>query len=398
MPTSNLKHVMIAGLAFYGNDSQVLRGIFSHMAGRTDWILHDARHNREKFNDVLEECQLDGIITHVANDDYVNQLQALKIPVINISGTECGRNAFPTVEVNNAAVGRMAAEYFLNRGYRHFAVEPGSDIGLAFMNDSARAFCSVLQERGFPYHVFLYYQNVQPIGWQDVRPPIVLDTLADIPKPAAVFACMDRLGEDICQMARVSGIAVPDQVAVLGADNFDFLCEMCYPPLSSVKLPGVQIGKTAAHLLELLMAGKPIPRKHWLIPPSGVVTRRSSEAYAMSNPALSKALIAIHGTSSRACSVPEIVRESGVNRRQLERLFRNTLGRSILHEMHSAMINRAVQILIETNAPIKEVAQRAGFRSLDHMDLVFRKRLGTTPRQVRRQTGYVAPPATGTTP
>lgn len=132
------------------------------------------------------------------------------------------------------------------------------------------------------------------------------------------------------------------------------------------------------------MAGRKAPKGPLLLPPAGIVTRRSSEVFAVDDPAVAAALRAIQAGSGRPMTVALLQKEIPVSRRTLERRFRKALGRTLHDEIRRAHLERAKRFLIETHEPLKTVALRAGFRDPQQFSRVFRAAEGRTPLDYRR--------------
>ena len=187
---------------------------------------------------------------------------------------------------------------------------------------------------------------------------------------------------------------MPDDVAVLGVDNDDLIQSLAFPPLSTINTARERIGFEAAAVLERLMqpaAHAPPPESPRLIPPTGVITRQSTERIAIEDTDVADALRYIHAHAGRPITVETILREIPLSRRQLERRFRAALGRSMLDEILRCRLDRAKQLLGETELALPQVAIASGFTSASYFNVVFHKSVGTTPGEYRRRLGRGTP-------
>lgn len=181
------------------------------------------------------------------------------------------------------------------------------------------------------------------------------------------------------------GLRVPEELAILGVDNDRFECEITRPTLSSIALPLHEIGRTAAGMLDRAMRGQRVTRKPVAIAPVHVVARRSTHLRAVRDPAVRRALTFLQENFHRSIDVTATAAAAGLSRRQLERRFREALGRTVLSEIHRLRVDAAMRLLAETELKVEAVATRAGFSSARQMGEVFRRTVGKAPSACRRQ-------------
>ena len=215
----------------------------------------------------------------------------------------------------------------------------------------------------------------------------------------------DRAAVVVLDMCRTAGIKVPDAVAVLGVDNDDLVQSLAYPPLSTINTARERIGFEAARALEQLMrhettfamtpkttpktTSKTTPKTTQstplLIAPTGVITRRSTDLFAVDDVGVVDALRFIHAHAGRTITINDVLREVPFSRRQLERRFRESLGRSILDEITRCRMDRAKQLLTDTELTLPQIALASGFASVSYFAVVFKRQAGITPGAYRTQ-------------
>ena len=333
----------------------------------------------------------DGILSFIGyRNDLAKFILSSNIPAVEISMV---RNdlPLPKVEGDNEMIGRLAAEHFLTRGFKHYAWAP-------FMEDIVnaeryRGFSEELGKQGLECRVLPVAGSLAASGgtldWNKRR-EILMRVLRELPKPLAVFGYNDCVAADIIDACEEAGLLVPEEVAVMGVDNDEILCECLRVPLSSVRHDLEGMAYRAAALLDLLMDGKKPPVKIPRIKPTGIVTRRSTEIMDVEHLSVAKALrfIADH-FSNAMLTVSEVVTASGVSRRILEKAFRKELNRTINKEILSARMRSAQELLAHGNQPVVEIAAAVGFARDHHFFRCFRQQFGMTPRAWRansRQT------------
>jgi LacI family transcriptional regulator len=198
------------------------------------------------------------------------------------------------------------------------------------------------------------------------------------------MACNDIRGQQVLTACRAIGVAVPDEVAVLGVDNDEVLCDLADPPLSSIIPDTRRIGYEAAACLDRMMCGEPPPGPTTVIPPLGVVTRRSTDVLAVDDRALAHAARFIRERACEGITVQDILDGIPLSRSVFERRFLKTFGRTPKAEIVRTQLRRVMQLLAETDLPLKQIADRTGFEHPEYMSAAFKKRTGLTPGVYRR--------------
>ncbi len=207
--------------------------------------------------------------------------------------------------------------------------------------------------------------------------------LASLPKPIGVMACNDIRGQQVLNLCRRLDLAVPEEVAIIGVDNDEILCELSDPPLSSVAPDTLRIGYDAAVLLDRLMAGGNSPSKPILIPPYGIVTRRSTEVLALDDRQLAVGLRFIRNHAFGPIHINEVAKVAGLCRRVFERRFAAKMGRSPKAEVTRLRLEKVKQLLTDTNWNLSQIAEKTGFNYGEYLHRVFTQKTGTTPGQFR---------------
>ena len=209
--------------------------------------------------------------------------------------------------------------------------------------------------------------------------------LATLDRPLALLSCSDILGQHVLDACRRIGAAVPEEIAVVGVDDDALLCELCQPPLSSVRLDAERIGYEAAALLDRLMAGKPPPSAVQLVSPLGITIRRSTDELAIDDPLIAAAARYIRENACRGATVQEVLRQVPMSRTVLEQKFRRYLGHSPKAEIRTVQLKRVQQLLAETDLALDRIASLAGYKHPEYLSVVFRRLIGQTPGQYRKK-------------
>lgn len=323
----------------------------------------------------------DGIIARTTPEIAMAARRA-NIPLVNVWINTPVRG-LPSVFPDSAMAGRMAAEHLLSRGFRQFGF-----LGFQRDADSLRqwqGFSSTIRSAGYPCssHRFsrISIEGSAP-GWERFVRRLTR-WIESWKPPIGIFVTHDLYCRYVIDICHTKGLHVSQDVAIVGGGNETIICESPAPSLSSVDFGYSRVGYRAAGLLDDLLSGKPAPTAPVLVPPSELVPRQSTDLYATNDPLVTKALRFIAENSHERIEVKDVVHAMATNRRSLERKFREFVGRTVAGEITRLRLERAKRRIIETDAPLKDVALDAGFRNADHFYKVFLRIEGVTPSRFR---------------
>jgi LacI family transcriptional regulator len=279
----------------------------------------------------------------------------------------------------------MAAEHLLERGFQNFGFTGFSNYGWSCERQSG--FVEALRLAGKRCDVFNvnYPGDVTP-AWDDNQISGLAKWLKRLPKPVGIMTCFDLRASQILHAAYTNEILVPEELAVIGANNDLIRCEMAMPPLSSVAPNAFQSGYRAAEVLAEMLSGKRFDSLDERIEPLGVVTRPSTDVLAIEDKSLASALNFIRQRACQGISVAQVVRHAYASRSQLEKKFRRHLGRSPQAEIRRVQVAKIRQLLAETDFPLKKIAEMTGFEYVEYMCVVFKRITGQSPGECRRKT------------
>jgi LacI family transcriptional regulator len=359
----------------------LLNGIVEYMRQHETWSVYLGETGRgDRPPQWLRRWRGDGIIARCENDKIAEAVVASGLPAVDVSAARTVE-ALPWVETDDAAIASMAAQHLLDRGFKQFAF--CGDSRFNWSRWRSEHFQRVIAEAGRPCAVL----NASPRAeqdWEQMEDEIGA-WLRDLPKPLGVMAAYDIRGRQVLDACRRTGLAVPDQVAVIGVDNDELLCSLSDPPLSSVQPDARRAGLEAAALLERIMDGGRPQRLEQRIEPIGVVSRRSTDVTAINDEDVSAAVRYIREHACDGLSVKHLLEVVPLSRRVLESRFRRLLGRTPHDEIVRVQFERVKQLLRETQLPLDAVARLAGFRHAEYLSTAFRRQVGVPPSVYRRQ-------------
>jgi LacI family transcriptional regulator len=371
-PPKRVALLMDHGFAY---NRLALRGIYEHVVGQANWIVHQA--NPEPRNlPALREWAPDGVIGHITDPEFAEGLLAWGGPVVSTTSA-LGNELFPVVDVDHAAAGRLGAEHFLEHGHITFAFFGSNKTG--FSIEREHGFRERIESAGHTVHT-CHADSL--LSW--IRTEEEIERwLLQLPRPCAVFVSNDVSARTVTNAANQLGLRIPEELSILSVDNDEFECLFTTPTLSSIEIPAVQIGRAAARILQQILEGG-ISESGTLLPPVQVIERQSTDLVATKDHAVVHAVAFIRANLTEQISVDDIADAAQCSRRTLERRFREALDRTVHDELMRQRLARARRLLQETEMPLEKLAKQTGFTDSRRLGLVFRKKFGTTPAAFRK--------------
>lgn len=350
-----------------------------------DVSVTDTRDHLDAMLTAIKNWKPSGIV--MRDVPQFAELLDLNVPTITIIG--CDENALgqPYIDLDDAAVAHMGVRYLIERGFYNLAF---CGINTFWSRSRARSFCEEAKRLGFKPFVFESQSSLPNWDWRTERPmDDLIDWLHTLPKPVGIMGAEDIRASQVIECCKLCGYAIPEQVSVLGVHNDSLLCVLSDPPLSSIALGDEKAGYLAAQTLDRMMKGESPERRRILVEPSRVVTRQSTDFFAIEDPVVAGAMHFIRENSNRILRVSEVVDNVSISRRTLEVKFKEVLNRTVYDMIHSARIDRICKMLTDTNLPIQEIASVLGFRQVTHMVQFFEKDKSMTPMVYRSKFSHL---------
>ena len=381
--------LLIESSRSYGRD--LLMGIAKYVRVHGPWSIEfEEGDPSEHLPEWFKRWKWDGVIARVSTPAIGEVLKKSRVPVVDLSGS-LPKKLFPVIRSDENMVGRLAAEHLLERGFQRFAF---CGFNGTEWSDLRRAgFERRIGGADFSCEVFGNAGPMRSISTSDYEEHDVWHErdlkhwLQSLPKPCGLMACNDSRGRQVLNCCRELGIAVPDELAVIGVDKDEIFCELSDLPLSSVILNAQQIGHEAAALLGRLMAGEDNETHAIAIKPIGVSARRSTDVLAIEDRHIAGALRHIREHACDGLDVETLLKAVPLSRSVLERRFAQILGSSPKAEILRVRLDCVCRLLAESDLSLSEVAYKAGFENPEYMNRLFKKRIGTTPGAYRKGLG-----------
>ncbi|MEO1496211.1 MAG: DNA-binding transcriptional regulator [Planctomycetota bacterium] len=363
---------LIEGIAAYAKDQ------------RLSWLF--SIEPRGKYEPMMlpEGWRGAGVIARVTHSGLAEQLIAQRIPAVNVSWFSYGENLIPRCTCDEVASGELAADYYLQNGYRQFAY-CGSTIRPSYNDRLGAAFREAVEKAGCPCHTFLPDRDRFATLDSESQLKELSAWLAGLPRPTALLAFDSIQGRQVTEACAQTGLVVPDDIAVLGGEHDELCSRVSSPPLSGIDQSPGEVGFRAAEMLHQQMNGQRPAESDLRVPPRRVITRQSTDKVAIGDEMLAEALRYIREHCSEQLHIRDILQAVPLSRRALEIGLRTYLGRTPREEIRRIRVEKAVELLCDTDMPITKIAMACGFDRPELLTRAFRRELDATPSQFRKR-------------
>ena len=360
----------------------LLHGIARYSRLHGPWRVYRQSAGLESALPEWRDLKIDGAIVRDVN--MAGNLAGSGLPLIFAQHNRESYAPFPAILTDSAAIGAMAAEHFLNRGFEHFAY-CGLD-EFVWSRLRGHHFSERLKQSGFATNLYCRPKARAKRAWKSEQ-NLIADWLRSLPKPVALMCSNDDRALQVIEACKLADVYVPDEVAVLGVDNDVLICDLADPPISSVALSTEAAGHEAAKLLDRLMRGEPMAGQEIHVRPTHIVTRISTDMLAVTDREVAAALRFIRRHPNRMMQVGDVVEATNVSRRVLEKRFKAILRRSVYQEIRRIRVNYIIELLVGTDMTVTEIAIKSGFDGVEHISRYFRKETGISLREYRKRRG-----------
>lgn len=359
---------------------ELLRGIAEYARLHGPWSFCWEPRGLETAVPRLREWRPDGIIMrdyHPQDDDIPPE-----VPAVSVGHCSDQVPGVVSIVSSSEAIADIAASHLFDCGLRRFGFCGYDDKPWSVRRQ--KQFSKRIADAGYQVAEYELACDPASLTWDEELPQLV-EWLRSLQKPVGLMACNDDRARQVSEACKVAGIRVPDEIALIGVDNDQLVCEFSDPPLSSVELDFHRSGFEAANVLHLLMSGQTVENLTIPVDPTRAVARRSTEVLAVDDRAVGTALSYIRNDPRRPIRVDEVARAAALSRRVLEKRFRACLGRSVMHEIRRVRTDHIARLLVETDLTIQQIGAEMGFSGIEHIARYFREEKGISPLAYRRK-------------
>lgn len=367
-------------------DRKLMRGIMKYSKGNGPWLFYRMPSNIYSGNDREEQVikwaknwKADAIIGRW-NETKASLLAELDIPVV-LQNNRSRSNVYSNLTGDYEGTGKMAAEYFRKKFFINYAYYGVKDI--IWSEERYLGFKSeVLKEKS---NFFEYKED--PNNEEDRDK--IMTWLKTLPPKTALFCCDDAHALFITETCRMMGIGIPEDIAVLGVDDDDLLCDISDPPISSIQLEVEEGGYQACRLLHQRLLSKSEKPFNISIKPTGIKERLSTSVFNISDSHALNIIRYISDNYMNDISIADILANATLSRRSIEMKFKNATGQTIYQYLISMRIEHLAYLLITTDRSPSELAYEVGFRDLSNIFRTFKKYKGCTVSEYRRRFNMI---------
>ncbi|MCK5000342.1 MAG: DNA-binding transcriptional regulator, partial [Anaerohalosphaera sp.] len=365
-----------------------LRGVAKYSRHHGPWAFYRnpkyyIRGGKKRVSfEQIRNWKPDGII--VSDTQDINKLLKLKVPlIVHTVKRRYEQNA--SIVGDCAKSGKMAAEHLLSCGFENFAF---CGLGKFYWSrERYDSFKKTLADKGFTVDLYEQMKGKRKRS-HGAEQEALAQWLDGLKKPVGLMACADDCSQSVVEACKIAGIKVPDEVAVIGVDNDDMVCELSNPPLSSIALDFVRAGYVAGELMSRLIDGEET-NESIVVQPTHVVVRESTDIMAVDDSDVATAVRFIRQNAKKLIQVPDVLGVVECSRRSLHSKFIDCLGRTVHEEIKRSRIEQIALILIETDKTVAQIAFEFGYNDANHIARYFRQAKGISPGDYRKKYGHI---------
>ena len=288
----------------------------------------------------------------------------------------------PNITADYIGTGRMAARFFLERGFRNFGFFGMNDV--CWSDERCDGFRREVEAAGFGDSFYSYRMQEIDMVWYYQRNRL-REWLRMIPKPIAIMACDDNQGANLIEACHGIGIKIPEEVSVIGVDNDETLCSLGSTTLTSIQIDIEEGGRQTAALVERLVADPSAPAEDIVLQPVKIVGRMSTAAFATADQQILRALLFIHKNALKKISVSDVMAEAALSRRLLERRFKAVTGKTLYEYITDQKLKYFAEQLADTDEQVINIALSMGENDTKSISRRFKQLYGCTPVEWREK-------------
>ena len=366
---------------------KLLKGIVSYSRNTKPWdIMRMPPEYKKLFGlegviKLIKDNNGDAVIGQFDEDEDVSLFAKNGIVAIAQDYKKRFSN-IPNITGDYYAQGKMAARFYLERGFKNFGFFGFKDV--CWSDERYEGFRREIEAAGYGNNFYSYtLQDINKLWFYEKDQ---LDSwLHAIPKPIGIMACDDNQGSHLVAACNIKGIKIPSEVSVLGVDNDETLCSMVVSPLSSIQVDIEDGGYRAAQLIERRVMNPDLPLEDVVLHPVKIVGRLSTAAYATNDTQIQKAVQFIHQNYTKKISVKDVMGEVALSRRLLERRFKEVTGQTLYQHISDLRIKRFAELLVDSDEQVISIALSLGESDTKSISRRFKQVFGCSPSEYREK-------------
>ena len=364
---------------------KLLAGIVDYSRRKEQWIVrrmppsYKAQIGIQGLLRLSKEWDIDAILGQFEPTDDLSILTNNGIVVV-AQDFKQRFTTVPNVTGDYIGTGKMAARFFIDRGFKNFGFFGFNDV--CWSDERCDGFRREVEAAGFGSSFYAYRMQEIDMVWYYQRNRL-REWLQSIPKPIAIMACDDNQGENLIEACHSIGVKIPSEVSVMGVDNDETLCSLGSTTLSSIQVDIEEGGRQTAALLERLVTDPAAPAEDVVLQPMKIVNRMSTAAFATQDQQILRAILFIHRNVRKKISVADVTAEAALSRRLLERRFKDVTGKTLYEYITELKLKDFAEQLVETDEQVMTIALSMGENDTKSISRRFKQLYGCTPLQWR---------------
>jgi LacI family transcriptional regulator len=363
----------------------IVHGIAKYARLHSRWsLLLEPEFHSDTETNWRKIWAVDGIIGFCKTKEQLKQIMDTGVPAVILSADNQEYSEVLMV-VDDAAVGEMAANYMLRLGLKNYAYL-GGKVEWKWSQERGNAYKNVIEKAGFEVNIYKHPASKTGRIWKNEKSYLV-EWLKSLPKPIGIMACSDDRAVRLVEACQLAGLYIPSDVAIIGVDNDDISCDISSVQISSIALNTQRPGYEAAEMLDKLIHGKKFKKKTLIAYPTHVAERQSTDILQVPDKDLVSAIRYIKERSLEMIQVSDVANHVALSRRALEKKFQNILGRTVHGEVKRIRIDKIVEMLMNSDKTITEIARILNFSSTKHISRYFSKEKRMNCVEYRKRFG-----------
>ena len=367
---------------------RLLRGIYKYAQEHKEhWTVCRMpsslreQYSFDQFVDWAKEWKADVVIGQFTPDVDLQKFRKRGI-IVMAQDFITPFEGVPNITADYKKTGELAAERCVVRGFREFAFFGNN--GMCWSDARRDGFKQYLEDAGYGDHVHIYSRQRISNPWF-YRQDLLRDWLLSLPKPVGVFCCDDNQAVILAEACNAIGVQVPQEVAILGVDNDEILCNMSNPPITSIDIDIERGGYEAAAMAVQMMHDPGFQGQDIVLQPRHIVTRESSNLITTKDVQVHDALTFIHSNIEHKIQVGDVLARVPMSRRLLEQRFLKATGKSVYQYISELRIDYFSRLLLESDEPVGSLAARMDEPDPKSLSRRFKELKGCTPTEYRRR-------------
>ena len=366
---------------------KLLAGIVDYSRRKEQWIVrrmppeYKAQIGIPGVIRVAKEWEVDAVIGQFEPTDDIGLFAENGIVAV-AQDYKKKFTTIPNITADYLGTGRMAARFFIERGFRNFGFFGMNDV--CWSDERCEGFRREVEAAGFGDTFYSYRMQEIDMVWYYQRNRL-REWLRSIPKPIAIMACDDNQGANLIEACHSIGIKIPSEVSVMGVDNDEALCSLGSTTLTSIQIDIEEGGRQTAALVERLVADPSAPAEDVVLKPVKIVGRMSTAAFATVDQQILKALLFIHKNALKKISVSDVMAEAALSRRLLERRFKSVTGKTLYEYITDQKLKYFADQLADTDEQVINIALSMGENDTKSISRRFKQLYGCTPMEWREK-------------